>query len=218
MDGVRINKYLADRGDATRKGADELVRRGVVYINGRRAALGDKVMEGDEVVVRQKKKPTYTYLAYNKPIGVETQSPVDGLFPIGRLDKKSKGLLILTDDGRITDRLLNPDRVHDKEYKVRTRQPLPNNFKRRMEGGVAIDDYVTRECEVEVTGDHSFIITLTEGKNHQIRRMCATLRLDVTELERTRILNIRTGRLKSGETRPIKGAELDTFLAAIGLA
>lgn len=217
-DGTRINKYLANHGYATRKGADALVTSGLVTINGRRAILGDKVRDTDVVVVTENAK-TYTYLAYNKPRGVTTEEVKlgRGLFPVGRLDKMSRGLLIVTNDGRITDRLLNPERTHEKEYKVRVREPLPNNFARRIAAGVYIEGYTTREATVNVTGEHTFMIVLTEGKKHQIRRMCETLRLTVLDLERVRIMNVRLGKLGPGHSRALQGAELSTFLSSLGL-
>ncbi len=226
---MRINKYLAHRGIATRKDADVLIERGLVTINGRKAVLGDKVMESDKVEVKGVQKK-YRYFAYNKPMGVITHSPqlgekeiatatkLKGVFPVGRLDKQSHGLIILTDDARITDRLLSPQYDHDKEYIVKVRQEVPNNLKKRLEAGVDIEGYRTKNCRVEVVGPKSFRITLTEGKKRQIRRMCAAVKLDVVELERTRIMNIKLGRLPSGAHHQIEGEELSQFLKALRLA
>ncbi len=226
---MRINKYLAKEGVATRRGADELVAKGKVLINGRVALLGEKVNKGEKVELRgrttQKK---YFYYAYNKPVGVITHSPQLGekdikqsvpldVFPVGRLDKDSSGLIILTNDGRVTDRLLNPLYNHEKEYQVRTSEPLREAFKKTMEAGVDIEGYVTKHCVVRKTGPKSFNITLTEGKKHQIRRMVAALHNTIIDLERTRILNVRLDNLKSGAWRPIEGKELDTFLSEVGL-
>ncbi|HEY4520914.1 MAG TPA: pseudouridine synthase [Candidatus Paceibacterota bacterium] len=225
---MRINKYLAHKGIATRKAADMLVEKGLVKINGRRAVLGDKVSESDNVEVNHSGKK-YRYFAYNKPVGVITHSPQLGereiatstkltdIFPVGRLDKASHGLIILTDDARITDRLLSPQYDHDKEYFVQVRQELPNNFKKRMESGVRIDGHITKKCRVDVVGPKSFRITLTEGKKHQIRRMCAALRLDIVDLERTRIMNIKLGRRPAGARHQIVGDELKLFLKGLGL-
>lgn len=231
---MRINKYLAREGISTRRGADELVTRGQVRINGRVATLGDKVQESDQVELVGAAHPKkYVYFAYNKPLGVITHSPQMGekdikqsvvggkemrdVFPIGRLDKDSSGLIILTNDGRVTDRLLNPDYDHDKEYRVRTEKPLRESFKKVMEAGVDIEGYQTRPCSVRKTGPQSFTITLTEGKKHQIRRMVAALHNQVEALERTRILNIRLEDLKPGVWRPITGDELKTFLEKLGV-
>ena len=232
---MRINKYLAHRGFATRKAADMLIEKGLVKINGRRAVLGDKVGESDNVEVKHASKK-YRYFAYNKPVGVITHSPQLGekditgstslkdVFPVGRLDKASHGLIILTDDARITDRLLSPAYEHEKEYFVKVRQELPTNFKKRIEAGVHIEGYLpdgqvgkTKRCRVDVLGPKSFRITLTEGKKHQIRRMCAALRLDIVDLERVRIMNIKLGRLPSGAHHKIEGEELTQFLKSLGL-
>lgn len=228
---MRINKYLAHAGFATRRGADELVAKGKVLINGRVAVLGEKVQEGDTVELRGKTAPKkYLYYAYNKPIGVITHSPQLGeqdikqsaalspdVFPIGRLDKDSSGLIILTNDGRVTDRLLSPTYDHDKEYRVRVQETLRESFKKTMEAGVDIEGYLTKPCTVRKTGPKSFNITLTEGKKHQIRRMVAALHNTVVELERVRILNVRLEDLKPGAWRAIVGDELATFLTQIGM-
>lgn len=227
---MRINKYLAKEGVATRRGADELITQGKVLINGRVAVLGDKVTLTDKVTLRGKSSSKKNlYFAYHKPVGVITHSPQLGekdikgsvpmdVFPVGRLDKDSSGLIILTNDGRVTDRLLNPLFDHDKEYRVRTSEPLRDSFKKTMEAGVDIEGYLTKPCTVRKTGPNSFMITLTEGKKHQIRRMVAALHNTVTELERTRILNIRLDGLASGAWRPIEDEGLATFLSKIGLA
>lgn len=225
---MRINKYLAHKNYCTRRAADELIAAGKVLINGTLATLGDKVHEKDKVEVRFRAKK-YRYFAYHKPRGVITHSPeedekdirqstpLQGVFPIGRLDKDSTGLIILTDDGRITDKLLNPDYAHDKEYIVTTKEELALNFKSRMEKGVNIEGYQTKECIVNVLGPKRFSIRLTEGKKHQIRRMCAALGLVVESLERVRIMNVRLSGLKPGAHRPILGQELATFLKSLGI-
>ncbi|MFZ2167490.1 MAG: pseudouridine synthase [Minisyncoccia bacterium] len=231
---MRLNKYLAHQGIATRRAADDLIAKKKVLVNGRVAVLGDKVEETDKVELAGTIPNQHLlYFAYNKPVGVITHSPqvgekdikqsvaknrdMEGVFPIGRLDKDSSGLIILTNDGRVTDRLLNPDYDHDKEYRVRTLEPLRESFKKAMEGGVNIEGYLTAPCKVRKTGPKSFNITLTEGKKHQIRRMVAALHNQVVELERVRILNIRLEDLKPNASRPITGTELATFLAEIGM-
>ena len=229
MDSVRINKYLADKGLATRKEADELIERSLVFVNGKRAILGQKVLGSDRVEVRGKQKH-YHYFAFNKPEGVITHSPqlgerdalnasgLKGVFPVGRLDKASSGLLILTDDARITDRLLNPKYPHEKEYRVSTKEKLPRDFKERMERGVNIEGYVTKQCKVRITGEKSFIIILSEGKKHQIRRMCSAQGLVVERLQRTRILNIKLAGLERGGYRTVGDEELKEFLRTLGLS
>lgn len=209
---MRINKYLALKNIATRRGADLLVTEKKVFINGKLAVLGSKVNQTDKVEVRGNKGKAYQYYAYNKPIGIETNSPLPNLFPLGRLDKKSYGLLILTDDGRITDKLLNPKYFHEKEYLVKTSNKLRSSFKQKMEAGVNIEGYKTKKCKVNILNDFMFRIVLTEGKKHQIRRMCSALFQEVADLKRERIMNIKLGILKSKATREIKGEELATFL------
>lgn len=134
---------------------------------------------------------------------------------MGRLDKDSEGLIILTDDGRITEKLLNPEYNHEKEYIVNVRTPLKPNFFRRMSEGVNIDGYKTKKCRVSRINNFTFRITLTEGKKHQIRRMCGTLEYAIDNLKRIRIMNIRLGSLKPNELRPIIGEELETFLSLL---
>jgi 23S rRNA pseudouridine2604 synthase len=214
---MNINKYLASQNYSTRRKAEALVKAGKVMINGKRATPGQLVNAGDVVEVVGHIATPLQYVAYNKPIGVATPERRQGLFPIGRLDKDSHGLLLLTNDGRLTDRLLNPDYKHEKEYVVETVQPLGNNFERRMSAPVHIGDEVTRRSKVHVLNDHTFSITLTEGKKHQIRRMCATLRYDIADLQRVRIMNIKLDRLPPNSSRVIKGQELAEFLASIGL-
>jgi 23S rRNA pseudouridine2604 synthase len=213
---MRINKYLAHQKLCTRREADTLIEQGKVLLNGKRAVLGDKVNATDKVETRFRVKQ-YRYYAYNKPEGVETASPLKGMFPIGRLDKDSHGLLIITDDGRVTDALLNPEREHDKEYVVTTAEKLPNNFQRRMEAGPVIEGEKTRPCKVTLIDDKRFSVILTEGKKHQIRRMCSALGLAVRDLRRIRIMNVTLSKLPEGSHREVKGVELETFLKSIGL-
>lgn len=216
---MRINKYLALQKLSTRRGADELIKDKKVFINGKLAILGSKVNDGDKVEIKGAKEKKYLYFAYNKPTGVETSSPQEGLFPLGRLDKASHGLLILTNDGRITDRLLNPKYVHEKEYIVKTSNKLRSSFKNKMEAGVNIEgkgEYLkTKKCKVEIINDFTFKITLTEGKKHQIRRMCSSLFQEVADLKRIRIMNIELGDLKPNSMREIKNKELSDFLSHI---
>lgn len=229
---MRINKYLAQHNHSTRRGADELITRKKVFINGRPAVLGDKVNESDVVEVRNATPKKYVYYAYNKPKGVVTHSAEEGqediadqighelgsdVFPVGRLDRDSYGLIILTNDGRVTDRLLNPDRTHDKEYRVVTREKLRDSFAKHMEAGVDIDGYLTKPAKVKITGDFTFSITLTEGKKHQIRRMVVALHNETVDLKRVRVMNIELGGLKSGHHRAIEGEELTEFLKGLGL-
>jgi 23S rRNA pseudouridine2604 synthase len=227
---MRINKYLALKNYATRRGADTLVEKGQVFINDSRAVLGDKVNENDKVEVHNRgKAKEYIYLAYNKPRGIITHSPQHGekevkedipirdVFPVGRLDKDSTGLLILTNDGRVTDRLLNPKHAHDKEYIVTTKNNLRSSFKAKMEAGVKIENEMTKPCKVDIINENTFRITLGEGKKHQIRRMCVALFQEVDTLKRVRIMNIILGKVEEGSYRKIVGEELKVFLTALGL-
>ncbi|MEK7649870.1 MAG: pseudouridine synthase [Patescibacteria group bacterium] len=232
---MRINKYLALKNYATRRGADGLIEKGLVFINGKKAVLGDKIDEGDKIEVRAKgPAKKYVYLAYNKPKGIVTSLPQMGdldiktqlkdtpvaadVFPLGRLDKDSRGLIILTNDGRITDRLLNPEFEHEKEYEVRTQEHLRESFEKHMSEGVDIGEGVmTKQCIVKRTSDNAFRIILGEGKKHQIRRMVTALHNTVTDLRRIRILNIKLGALAEGTYRRIEGKELADFLATLGI-
>ncbi len=230
---MRINKFLAHNGHATRRDADTLITKGYVFVNGKRAELGDKVMETDEVEVRTRTLRTYIYLALNKPRGIVTVAdaanerdvlsllPSDlkrlRLFPLGRLDKESTGLILLTNDGRVTDRLLSPEREHEKTYEVTTKLPLRPSFAEHMEKGVNIEGYTTKPAVVEVVGESKFRITLTEGKRHQIRRMVVAMHNEVRELRRTSIGHIKLAKLPVGGYRRIEGKELMTFLSSLGL-
>ncbi len=233
---MRINKYLAQKGYATRKAADELIEKHRVFINNKRAVLGDKVNEGDSVEVRvDNKNPgkKLVYFAYNKPRAVTTHSAQDdegeirdmvpelvnefGVFPVGRLDKDSHGLIILTNDGRITDRLLSPVHEHEKEYVVKTKLPIRESLKTKLEEGVNIEGYQTKPAKVELVNDHLFRIVITEGKKHQIRRMVVALFNEVQDLERVRVMNIRLGKMRARAYRAIEGDELQEFLKALGL-
>jgi 23S rRNA pseudouridine2604 synthase len=228
---IRINKYLAEEKYSTRVGADKLIAQGIVYINGKKAVLGQMVEEKDKVEVRSPagKRQELIYLAYNKPRGVVTHSAdtgdvdiqdlvkVKGVFPLGRLDKDSSGLILLTNDGRITERLLSPDYHHEKEYVVTTKGKLRSSFKEKMENGVKIGKDTTRPCKVEILGDSKFKITLTEGKKHQIRRMCAALFQEVETLKRVRVMNIELGKLGENEHRSIEGDELAILLDSLEL-
>lgn len=233
---MRINKYMAAKNMCTRRGADELIERNKVLINGKLARLGDQVKETDIVEIKgthANKMPKHLYIAYNKPVGMITSAqhrnevdivhsikmddPRIKLFPLGRLDKDSHGLIILTNDGRITDKLLNPEYEHEKEYIVKTKSPLRNNFKEKMEAGVNIEGYVTKKCKVTILNEYTFKITLTEGKKHQIRRMCVALFNDVADLERVSILNVKIKGIKVGGYRILKDEELETFLKLLGM-
>lgn len=226
---IRINKYLALQGHSTRRGADALIENGKVYINGTRAQLGSQVQKDDRVEVRNAPAKKYIYIAYNKPVGVITHSPQKGerdvvtaiglknVFPVGRLDKASSGLLIVTNDGRVTDRLLNPNAAHEKEYEVVVREKIPPFAQKVWGRGVDIGGYTTKPAAVRVVTDHKFRITLTEGKKHQVRRMCEALHLTVVSLTRVRINTIKLGTLRPGEHTVLAGRVLEQFLQSIDL-
>ena len=224
---IIINKYLAQKGICSRKESDRLLKAGKVFINNKLAEPGQLVQEGDKVEADA--KTDFVYLAYNKPRGIITHSPQEGersiadiinvknkVFPLGRLDKDSCGLIILTDDGRITDRLLNPDFAHEKEYEVVVARPITADFLKRMSSGVLLDDgYRTNRCRLKRLGERSFSIVLTEGKKRQIRRMCEALGHRVFDLKRVRIMNIELSDLPVGHYRHIEGLELASFFKAL---
>ncbi len=229
---VRINRYLALKNYCSRRQADKLIEQKQIKINGKIAQLGDKVFEKDKVELRAQAKKSQkqrVYLAYNKPIGIETHASIKGqkdiksvlkfkvpLFPIGRLDKDSHGLMILTNDGRITDKLLNPKYEHEKEYLVEVDRPLSPNFIKRISSGIQLEDFHTKKCFAKQTGIKSFQIILTEGKKRQIRRMCEAFRYNVLDLKRIRIMNIKLRDLKPGQYREIQGEELKEFFKKLG--
>lgn len=231
---VRLNKYLAHTGVASRREADELISNGKVKINGKPAEIGQKVEEHDEVEVVGKTKAK-SYYAYYKGRGIITHSPGEGeidiatrlkkdyglshVSPIGRLDKDSEGLIILSNDGRITGPLLNPASDTEKEYEVTVDKPLTAMFTRVMSSGVDIEGYTTKPAKVTTNpkNDKRFTIVLTEGKKHQIRRMCAALGYQIQNLKRVRIANIELGKLKPNQYRKLTNQELQTLLKNLGV-
>lgn len=228
---MRINKYLAHKGIATRTGVDDLIKSNKILINGVVAKLGDKVLETDKIEVRgTHNKKKYIYFAYNKPMGVVSTNPQrdekgimesikvsEKVFPIGRLDKESHGLIILTNDGRITDRLLNPIYNHEKEYIVEVDRKFTPGFLRNMQDGVDIGEAITKPAKVKKIEENIFSITLTEGRNRQIRRMTEKLGYTVRDLQRIRIQNIELSNTPLNSFREIKGEQLKEFLKSINL-
>ncbi len=241
---MRINKYLAWKGFSTRKGADELIQKRAVTINGRLAILGDQVQESDNVELRSHKQvESYIYYAYNKPRGINTESSkvgkdisqtisLKGVFPVGRLDTNSEGLIILTNDRRIVNRLLNPAHAHIKEYVVRTTSPIKSTFKEKMEAGVILNqnqNHVSKyganqnmtpakpiQCNVHVMNENLFSIRLTDSDSH-VRQMCSLFFVEIENLTRTGILNIRLEKLPPNSYRKIEGSNLKEFLGSLGL-
>lgn len=231
---IRINKYLAHTGIASRREADVLIAAGKVTINGLKAKMGQSVVEADSVAVIGKTK-SKNYYAYYKGRGVITHSPAEHetdiamklasdygithVSPVGRLDKDSEGLMILSNDGRITGPLLDSANDNEKEYEVLVDKPISGMFKRAMEAGVDIEGYRTKAAQVKTNekNDKRFLLTITEGKKHQIRRMCAALGYQVQSLKRKRILDIELGKLKPNQYRKITGPELTEFLKTLGI-
>lgn len=230
----RINKYLAHTGVCSRREADTLIRTGKVLIDGRPAQLGDQVTASQQVTLVGSPGPK-SYLAYYKGRGVITHSPADGetdiatklktdygltdVAPVGRLDKDSEGLMLLTNDGRITGPLLDPDAGHEKEYDVTVDKPISGMLLRALESGVAIEGYRTKPAVAQAHPHNQkrFTLTLTEGKKHQIRRMCAALGYQVQHLKRTRIMHITLGKLKPNQYRKLTAAERSQLLHTLGI-
>ena len=214
---MRINKYLADKDICSRREADKLIQEKKVYINDRLAVLGDDVSEDDKVEVRNNNK-NYLYFAYHKPKGIITHSPQNGeisihdvakipkeVFPIGRLDKDSSGLIFLTNDGRVTKRILDPKAELEKEYLVLLDKPVTQKFIQQMMNGVVLDNgYKTKPCNIRKYDDYTIKIILTEGKKRQIRRMAEALKYQVLELMRIRIGKIALDNLQPNEWRKLK--------------
>lgn len=232
---MRLNKYLAHAGFSTRRGADVLIDERRVFVNGKPAVLGQKVLETDRVEIKNHDTSHYRYILYYKPRGVITHSPegeeVDivtrikqdhnlvNVFPIGRLDKDSEGLIILTNDGRVTDRVLNPELGHEREYEVVVDKRVTQTFLSRLEKGVSIEGYMTKpaRAEADTGNDRAFTIVLTEGKKHQVRRMCAALGYQVRSLKRTRMLNFGLKNLKPGAFYELRPKEVQFFQESLGL-
>ena len=231
LPGVRLNKYMAESGYCSRREADRLIAESRVKIDGRVGALGDRVLPGMEVTVDGRAlsgRGEKVYILLNKPRGIvctadprEPMNVVDYLdypvrvFPVGRLDKDSEGLLLLTSDGEIVNRMLRAAGGHEKEYEVTIDRPVTAEFARRMMEGVPILDTVTLPCRLRRTGERSFNIVLVQGLNRQIRRMCEALGANVTHLRRVRIMNLRLGKLQPGQWRELTEAELRELLAAL---
>ena len=208
-DGIRINKYLSEVGYCSRRAADQLIERGRVKINGKIPEMGTKVLPGDQVTVDDEPIGTpqeeFIYIAFNKPVGIvcttdhvrEKDNIIDyinypkRIFPIGRLDKPSEGLIFLTNDGDIVNKILRARNNHEKEYSVTVNKPVTKDFIQKMGNGIPILGTRTRKCFVKQTGSHTFTIILTQGLNRQIRRMCESLDYRVAKLKRVRIMNIK---------------------------
>lgn len=223
--GVRINKYLSEAGICSRREADRQLEAGNVQIGGRTAACGDRVLPGEQVFYQGRLVNAETeriLLAVNKPKGIvctaqkrEKNNIIDFLqypkriFPIGRLDKDSEGLLLMTNEGGLVNKIMRSANYHEKEYLVTVHKAVTDSFLEGMAGGVPILNTVTRKCRAERTGKQSFRIVLTQGLNRQIRRMCEYFDYRVVSLKRVRIMNIYLGSLPSGKYRPVTPQELN---------
>ena len=230
---IRINRYLYLKGFCSRRKADQLIESGEILINGKTAELGAKVFEGDNVAVGKKvKKLTseYKYFLYHKPRGIVSHNPqkneksvedVSGLgknfFPVGRLDKASHGLMLLTNDGRIVNLLLSPEFAHEREYVVSVDKKITNTFITRMKKGVNIEGYITMPSVVRKVNDFVFNIILREGKKHQIRRMTVALGYQVKDLKRIRIMDFKLNTIEEGKYREITQEEKDYLLKAFSI-
>ena len=229
---VRLNKFISETGFCSRREADKLIEQGKVTLNGRLAVLGDKATRTDEVKVNGKlinsgKNPE-VYLAFNKPVGITctTERHVKGniidyirhperIFPIGRLDKPSEGLIFLTSDGDIVNKILRAGNQHEKEYEVTVDRPITPDFVNKMRNGVPILDTVTQKCYVRQNSRYVFTIILTQGLNRQIRRMCTYLGYSVTRLKRVRIMNVTLEGLPVGKWRNLTEEEMRVINQAI---
>ncbi|QLY80820.1 23S rRNA pseudouridine(2604) synthase RluF [Clostridium intestinale] len=224
-DDIRINKYISDSGFTSRREADKLIEQGKVFIDGIKATTGTKVKKGQQVKVNNiliGENLKKVYIALNKPVGITctTESKIKGnivdfvghkerIFPIGRLDKDSQGLIFLTNDGDIVNKILRAGNNHEKEYIVTVDKPINKEFISRMGSGIKILGTITKKCFVQKESDYVFRIILTQGLNRQIRRMCEALGYKVRKLERVRIMNVELKDLKIGQWRYLSDEELE---------
>ena len=233
MEAVRINKYLSEAGVCSRRGADRLIEEGRVSVNGTLAFLGSVVNEDDEVRLDGElvsKKTDKILITFNKPRGIvcTTADPKskdiniieyinypERIFPVGRLDKDSEGLILLSNDGDLSNKIMKARNFHEKEYEVEVEKPFDDEFLKKMSEGVPILDTVTRKCRLKRTGKTTFNIILTQGLNRQIRRMCEYFGYKVVRLKRIRIMNIKLGNLKSGTYRNVTNAEYEELIKGL---
>lgn len=221
---IRINKYIRDLGLASRREADQLIADGKVLVNGKRAETGMLIHEGDKVVLARHQEKALTYLAYYKPIGLATQAPADsesviaewrdkGLFPVGRLDKESEGLLILTNDGRLTTKLIGEDSGVEKEYLVRIKEGIREGIPAIFKKGMQTKTFgKLLPVKSEIIDRNTMRVVLREGKRHQIRVMFSELGYTIADLKRVRIGHIKLGNLRPGQTRKLTKEEIGYFL------
>lgn len=236
---IRLNKYLSDSGFCSRREADRIIENGQVYINGVKAAIGQKVSENDIVSVdgkEIKKQDKLILIALNKPEGIECTTDKrnkdnivdyigmeERIFPIGRLDKNSCGLILLTNKGDISDKMMRGSNNHEKEYIVTVNKPVTDDFIKKMSNGIHIVDKehnidtVTKKCKVWKINEYNFGIILTQGINRQIRRMCKYLSYNVTKLKRIRIMNIQIGKLPEGKYRNVSEEEIKVLFSKLNM-
>ncbi|MDI9243889.1 23S rRNA pseudouridine(2604) synthase RluF [Marinobacter sp. CHS3-4] len=230
---TRLNKYISESGMCSRREADRYIENGQVVINGKQAVVGDQVAPGDRVLVNGQKVEPKTekdlvFIALNKPVGVvSTTDPAERrnivnhvghperIFPIGRLDKDSQGLIFLTSNGDLVNKILRAGNNHEKEYLVTVNKPVTDQFLKGMGSGVPILGTVTKPCKVEKVSKNVFRITLVQGLNRQIRRMCDFFDYEVVKLERVRIMNVQLKGLKPGQWRDLKPAEMEALMGMI---
>jgi len=230
---TRLNKYISESGICSRREADRYIEQGNVFINGQRAKVGDQVSSGDNVkvngqAIEPKDAEEFIFIALNKPVGVvsttesnERNNIVDfvkhsvRIFPIGRLDKDSQGLIFLTSNGDLVNKILRAGNKHEKEYLVTVNKPLRDDFIAGISAGVPMLGVITKKCKVTKVSPFVFRITLVQGLNRQIRRMCEHFNYEVTKLERVRIMNIGLKGLPVGEWRDLTEKELAVLLSAV---
>jgi 23S rRNA pseudouridine2604 synthase len=231
--GTRLNKFISESGLCSRREADRFIENGNVTINGRKAQIGDQVYAGDRVSVNgnklePKKDDKLVFIALNKPVGVTSTTEAgvadnivsfvnhpERIFPIGRLDKDSQGLIFLTNDGDVVNKILRAGNKHEKEYIVTVNKPLTEDVLKGMANGVPMLGVVTKKCKVVQEGPTVFRVTLIQGLNRQIRRMCEHFGYEVKKLERVRIMNINLGKLPLGDWRDLTSNELDIIYGMI---
>ncbi|MCZ4224389.1 23S rRNA pseudouridine(2604) synthase RluF [Pedobacter rhodius] len=230
---TRLNKFISESGLCSRREADRFIEKGTVFINGKRAKIGDQVVAGDRVMVNghniePKEESNFILLAFNKPVGITstTESNVkdnivdyvnhsERIFPIGRLDKDSSGLIFLTNNGDIVNKILRAGNKHEKEYVVTVNKPITEDFIFEMSNGVPILGVNTRKCKVRQISPFVFNIILIQGLNRQIRRMCEHFGYEVTKLERTRIMNINLKGIPTGEFRELTEEEMNSLMKSV---
>ena len=233
IEKIRLNKFISDSGVCSRREADKFIEQGHVFVNGKRASVGDQVSVRDKVLlngnpIEAKVGTDFVFLAFNKPVGIISTTEIgvkdsiidyigyhERIFPIGRLDKESQGLIFLTNNGDIVNKILRAGNKHEKEYLVTVSKPVTDEFILKMSAGVPILGEMTKKCKVVKESVYSFRITLIQGLNRQIRRMCEFFNYEVVKLERIRIMNIGLKGLPIGEWRQLEPAEMEQIMEAI---